>query len=323
MSHPELEDLRESSPQDRYKVRIAPGYIGVTDLNKQEAKAQSKPPVKRKNSPTYNLVSTFSKKSRNRLIQDLNRLQYPPRIFVSLTFPPSHTPVDGHAFNTPLKNLARHIRRDFPESWFLWRMEPHKNDARPHFHLLGTTKVGGEPESVRSWFQQRWGRIIGVDHTKLPRLTNVARVYGHLDRLYRDFSKKENAYMHSVSSTEWRKAGRRWGRINANKIPYGDVIEREVTWELFREIRFAVLDHLQTEIIEMEAKLAACTPGQNTSEMRKLQMAVLDKQQFHVNVSQRHDFFAILNEEHIDLVKQTIRDWDYEQELRMLSGEPH
>jgi hypothetical protein len=179
--------------------------------------------------PKRGEVAGFSAKSRNRLMRTLasvKRDNLP--LFVTLTFP-SDYPTAERA-KKDLDNFLKRLARRFPEVAGVWKLEPQKRGA-PHFHLLvwgvAYTELlafvpvnwyqvvkSGDPNHL-AWHKGELGNKPCVQQIESQR-----GVFWYASK----YMSKEVGSMF----TDW---GRWWGVFFRERLPFGELVNVEVTKE--------------------------------------------------------------------------------------------
>lgn len=206
-------------------------------------------------------VSGFSGKSRSRmlaLVSSLNRQILP--IFVTLTYD-DEWDNDPLAWKSDLDTFGKWLLRAYPQSCFIWKLEPQKRGA-PHFHLL----VYGIPFLPWQAVAVRWVEI--VNQCRLPKnfpvekgrlgaaayrrwvVNNIENydVMNHLLAGVRvEAIRSRNGVMCYCSKNYmgkecelpagWEKVGRFWGVIGRKNLPRSKVEEIEFSREAFSKVR--------------------------------------------------------------------------------------
>lgn len=184
------------------------------------------------------IVTSFSQQSRLRMLRKVARLAPGRVVFVTLTYPqrfPSALDSKKH-----LRAFLERIRRRFPQSSAIWRLEYQQRGA-PHFHLM-FFDLGFLPFAE---LRRMWSEIINayVDDT-LPRvrieLVRSRRgimfyVAKYCAKVADDLSGSAffilNTYLH---------AGRWWGVFNKFQLPFAERFYMEVeqiTWIGFQQAK--------------------------------------------------------------------------------------
>lgn len=118
-------------------------------------------------------VTSWSRKSRNRMLETLNAIDYAPMFvdparipaMLTLTYPGDWLPVapDGKTVKAQLRALRKRYERHYGEPFLLvWKLEFQRRGA-PHIHMLIRPPhqvINGQ--SFREWVNENWVAI--VDH---------------------------------------------------------------------------------------------------------------------------------------------------------------
>lgn len=212
-------------------------------------------PVRRKSdseTPKRGKVSEFSAKSRVRLMSIMNRIDFSRRadcVFVTLTYGaswPSPTEAKRH-----LRAFLKRIKRLRSNASALWRIEFQKRGA-PHFHVL----VYGVRFIKKEWVKLAWSRVLsGQFHasdgrepfTRIEKIRTATGAMFYLSKYVAKHSdgfnyvpylaKADSAYLDNGSDV-----GRHWGVEWRDCLPFGKAFVVELTSEVWRRLRAAMVD---------------------------------------------------------------------------------
>lgn len=169
-------------------------------------------------------ISGFSRRSRKRMIQELSKVRRDSLpIMVTLTYPGEYSH-DPKAWKNDLDNFVRRLARKFKKAAGVWKLEPQKRGA-PHFHLFVWNAGYAE---LLSWVSLAWFQVVkSGDIRHLHAGTRVERVKSLSgSRWYASkYLGKE------VDGEGWEYPGRWWGIFQREKLPYGELVNVEVTQE--------------------------------------------------------------------------------------------
>jgi len=161
------------------------------------------------------VISSFTRKSRRRMLILLNRLDYNCRLsFVTLTFHASPTISQS---NIAFKRFARVMRRRFPQSYAVWRREFQPQRGAVHFHLL----FFNLPFIPQDELQELWTRCTGEDRSIVDiRLVKTRKHAMKYVSKYIGKVSDDPAITSLEHSPYWNREGRKsigrcWGYINA------------------------------------------------------------------------------------------------------------
>lgn len=174
-------------------------------------------------------VKGFSEASRRRLLQTVRsiKLDADLPLFITLTYP--NVFPDARSSKRHLKMFFERFKRAFPAHGSIWKLEPQKRGA-PHYHILSWNL---DPEQAQDFVPVAWYEIAGgsdLNHLlwhggALGNQHCVQQVYSH-NGVLRYASK----YLGKTFEVEgWENVGRFWGIINRDNIPFGELIQQEVT----------------------------------------------------------------------------------------------
>lgn len=161
-------------------------------------------------------ISSFSSRSRQRLLERLLSLSVPPTCMITLTYPRFY-PADAKVWKKHLDNFAKALLYQFPQAWFFWKLEPQKRGA-PHFHLVGYLGENLNPTFVRKWVSYTWYRIVRSGYhehllagTRVDFIVTPEQVSAYVCKYVAKAS--------TVSYPEWAHPGRFWGIIGRKNLP--------------------------------------------------------------------------------------------------------
>jgi len=154
-------------------------------------------------------VTGFSDKSASRMKAELYKMnRHAKPLFVTLTFRDrSIGPATAKRF---LFTLWKRLRRVFPKAGAIWKIEPHK-DSTPHFHLA----VYGIPYMDYRWLARVWARVVGWSKEQEQAGSRVERA--------RSVERYLAKYVSKSFISPWENPGRFWGKLDAEKLPWGRV----------------------------------------------------------------------------------------------------
>lgn len=199
---------------------------------------------------TRGRVTTFSRKSRKRLLEKTARLDLRsvamknPIVFLTLTY--------GQKFPEPkqakahLRALLKRLGRLSPEASGIWRMEFQDRGA-PHFHIILFDLSFISKEVVKSI----WGDIIGKEFwdtskqepqapfTRIEAIRNPRKAMAYVSKYVAKGQEAGSGFNNVPYLTANPEIGRLWGVFNAKLLPYAELISINI--ELSRDIAHPVL----------------------------------------------------------------------------------
>ncbi len=180
---------------------------------------------------TRGTVRGFSRRSRRRLMRlvasiDKRALAVRP-LFLTLTYPGEFSE-DWREWKRHHDSFVKALRRKYPTSSLIWRMEAQQRGA-PHYHML----VFGVPYIPYDWVAQTWFRVVGSgDPAHLAAGSEVRRV-----RSWRGVMHYVGKYLAKDDGGEWDvDTGRVWGVCGRQYLPVA-WLRVEVTYREFLELR--------------------------------------------------------------------------------------
>ncbi|MBU1229490.1 MAG: inovirus Gp2 family protein [Proteobacteria bacterium] len=288
-----------------YQITLGPKIIVGADLTKKnilrKAKATAQPRQPKTRKPPE---PCFSDRSRNNLIKALNGLSELPEVLLTLSYPDG-VGTDSKQWKADLDRLNRRLKYQFPESWWIWRIEPQGQSGKPHYHIVGSTGQRTDPYDLWKWLQERWCRIVGMDPKKDQFATNVKEIKGDSGKLDRYISAPETGpYMEYREG--WLTLTNRWGKMNRENIPVAALTPYRLGQETMDEVKGMVLASVQSQIGELEDKLGTMTNTTAHRDRITLKKAIKGKKDYMYRIRFRGDFFSILAPEHIELIHKVL-----------------
>ncbi len=192
------------------------------------------------------VVTEFSYQSRVRLFRLIARLKSPEHkgyrskvSFVTLTTQEIFHP---KVFKIFLFRLFRRMRKKFPGTAIIWRLEYQKRGA-PHAHLI----LYNAPYIDKDALQAVWGEIVGQDEpfTRIECVrayraltAYVAKYVGKVNDSCGFNSVTYSDRVENLSAVELESAGRVWGVYNRSALPFDDLvtdwIPQDGSWYMIR-----------------------------------------------------------------------------------------
>lgn len=191
-------------------------------------------------------VTEFSSQSRVRLFRLIARLRTPEHkgyrskvSFVTLT---TREVLHPRVFKLFLFRLFRRMRRKFPGTAIIWRLEYQKRGA-PHAHCI----LYNAPYIDKKALQEVWGAIVG-EPEPFTRIEMVraykslcAYVGKYVAKMSGDSGFNSVTYsdrVENLSADELKSAGRVWGVYNRSALPFdeleSDWIPQDGAWYMIR-----------------------------------------------------------------------------------------
>lgn len=187
-------------------------------------------------------VGGFSADSRRRMLKMLSRLRADAMpLFLTLTLPDTAVH-DGRAMKKYLRRFKERVRRRFPGSAFVWRLEcvPRKSGDKAgqvvgHYHLLwyGVAPAPG----LRDWVSIAWFKSVAtgdLEHLRAGTRVEVARS----GRQVRAYASKLYSAKASATEAVIDDVGRFWGQFQGELLPWADAVMHPLTVrEYYRFLR--------------------------------------------------------------------------------------
>jgi hypothetical protein len=176
-------------------------------------------------------IKGFSSASRRRLLYTIARIRRDATLplFVTLTYPKKYP--DARSSKRHLDMFEKRLKRAFPKVGGIWKIEPQGRGA-PHYHCL---IWGSDIEKMRKFIPAIWFQIAGSGdeyHKKWHEGTcgNGNTHCVQQVKSFRGVMAYASKYLGKTFVVEgWEFAGRYWGVINRENIPFGETIIQELT----------------------------------------------------------------------------------------------
>ena len=299
-------DIRIPDPDDTYTIRIAPGYVSITDHNKPKVDKQKRTVTEPKKTPSAPSRSKFTPLSRRSLQKALNevRLHKRPTHYIVLTQPSAS--MNAKDWKRGISNLRRRVVNNFPHCWFFWRLMPEKQRGVPVLHLLGSLADNMDVKEVQEKFAGWWSKLNDLHWTEQPKAVRVQEVTPPHDKLFRKMCNAEPATHHTSYHEAWGKLGKRWDVWNGKNIPYDVVEEFTIKHDCHHEIKRVLMGSVEEDIKEIETRMS----GQvDSHEFSMLRDSLHGKRQFLDKLSAMDDNLLYLDKEHIDFIREILSEY--------------
>lgn len=181
-------------------------------------------------------IKGFSKDSRHRLLQTIESIRMDAELplFITLTYP--ETFPDARASKVHLDTFCKRIKRAFADVGLIWKLEPQQRGA-PHYHMM---MWGWNIADNQNWFPLNWFEVAGSGDPK--HLQWHMGGFGNQHcvqpvRTWNGVRSYASKYLGKTFEVQgWEAVGRYWGVIGRDNIPFGELVEQEVTREKAIEI---------------------------------------------------------------------------------------
>ncbi|HEY9758982.1 MAG TPA: hypothetical protein V6C97_27685 [Oculatellaceae cyanobacterium] len=183
-------------------------------------------------------VKGFSDASRRRLMQTIGGIRRDAELpyFITLTYP-ENFPTPEQA-KKHLDTFFKRLARAFPAHGSIWKLEPQQRGA-PHFHILTWGLQAGDP---LNWFPSTWYEIAGGEDINHLHFHMGALGNQHCVQQVRSFkgvwsyASKYLGKTFEVAGWSGVWTGRYWGVVHRENIPFGELVQEEVTTKKALEI---------------------------------------------------------------------------------------
>lgn len=143
---------------------------------------------------------------------------------------------DARTGKAHLRAFLERVRRKFPNSSAIWRIEYQERGA-VHFHILFFSLPFWKADDIR----KVWGEIIGEENPRI-KIETIRTRRGTTYYVSKYVAKVGNDALVSLSSLPYSHEGRHWGYFNKPQIPMQELHLFEVLgdfkafWDLRRAI---------------------------------------------------------------------------------------
>lgn len=179
-------------------------------------------PSSSEGAPPRGAVTSFSRKSRKRLLELFNRLEIAGRRTTFLTLTTAQ-PLPAFQATTAFRKFKERLRRRFPDVSFVWRKELQKRGAW-HYHLI----LFDFPYIPQAQLQRVWEQCTGEQRSivDVRLVTTHKELMSYVSKVVAYVSKDDDApsldtcpYLHAEDA---RSTGRWWGVHNKEKLPFAE-----------------------------------------------------------------------------------------------------
>lgn len=200
---------------------------------------------------TKPVIKGLSRRSRNYLMREINRMASSPTRYVVLNFPPD-VPVDPVFVKRCVKLLGQRLVRRFPDHSTLWRLEFTAKGV-PHIHLAGDFGFISEG-LLTEWLFKLWRVLLGFSATEPENIVHV-RVPVDTDtpRHVRYFCKRKKSDIigSRIYCKEYGETSRCCGHFNGKMANLAPVIQRPLTVIQRKKIEALLVEHLAERLEEI------------------------------------------------------------------------
>ena len=204
-------------------------------------------------------VTDFSSQSRVRLFRLVARLKSPEhsgyRSKVSFLTLTTREILHPRVFKVLLFKLFRRLRKKFPNTAIIWRLEYQKRGA-PHAHCI----LYNAPFIDKKALQRVWGDIVGEAQpfTRIELVRAYRALLGYVSK-YVGKSEGHGGFnsvtysdrLENVSAADLATAGRVWGVYNRAALPFDDEmrewIPQDGAWYMIRRYCMGFYEFLEAE----------------------------------------------------------------------------
>ncbi|BCS97852.1 hypothetical protein DSLASN_34840 [Desulfoluna limicola] len=284
-----------------FTVTLSPGYIGLFINHPPKPQEDTKEPLKTptrrpRKTPQRDNQSRYSPAAQMEFKKHLTSLTTEPNLFVTLACPIGQRPNDA-TIKKYRDNFTRKLKKHFPESWGFWRIEPHKTDGRPHYHMLIYVDSANLPD-IGKWIRAKWFKTIGATGDEDYRLADIrpVRTTGEdsLEKVKKYITKDEVV-------ADWRDWGwfwsnsfpTRWGMFNKANIPREEN-RVTITAEKYEKIQDLIIDSLEEEVAALVEKQKA-SDFMPRRESYKISQALSNKRD-QIHKVKHSGFFHFMND---------------------------
>jgi len=180
------------------------------------------------------IVTRFSKASRRRLMKQMARLNAERAIFITLTYPESF-PGPKQAKND-LRAFLERLRRRYPESSAIWRLEFQKRGA-PHFHLILFGVRWFPFVTCRAWWANIIAEHVGdtLPFVRVEAIRSRRRLTYYVSK-YAAKVPAEQSEAALFNNGAYLHVGRHWGVFNRKFLPQAPAVYMVFTDQTVRSL---------------------------------------------------------------------------------------
>jgi hypothetical protein len=212
------------------------------------------------------LVTTFSQKSRKRLIDAMTRKRsYTRPLFVTLTFPDEiwFSNPEPEAVHTALAAFRKRLARFSQAAGMIWRIElqerksgQHIGEVAPHIHLIVDGLLHDVAE-LRKLFHSWWSEILGMPaRIDLQVAKSRRHTMYYISKYVAKFENSNQCYKIQTFDESAESSGRWWGTaLNWDTTP------------------FEVIEIVQEELTNIRRTVAGWLKSKNSRYARRLKAA--------------------------------------------------
>jgi hypothetical protein len=175
------------------------------------------------------IIQTFSQASRRRLLRFMARLKVRKirATFITLTFKEM---VSHENAKRAFKRFTMRLRRAFPTSSVVWRLEYQPKRGAIHYHLLCFNLPFWKQKELQTTWEACTGEVCSIVDIRLVHgarsvMAYVAKYIAKVDQ--EPTSLDDGAYQHAGEDEPPRS--RFWGYINKELLPLGEVVTGVLT----------------------------------------------------------------------------------------------
>ena len=176
-------------------------------------------------------VTSFSKKSRKRLLEIIARLDdVKQALFITLTYGQKF-PTEAVA-NKNIKAFIRKLRAIWPRIGIIWRRELQQRGA-PHFHMI----VFNVKYIPKNWIAMTWAETIAYEHldfsqgeplppfTRIEAIDNKKKAMLYVSKYVAKVADAGDG-LNDVPYQNTESTGRHWGMTGKCWFPWGILLEK-------------------------------------------------------------------------------------------------
>lgn len=170
-------------------------------------------------------ISSFSWRSRNRLldlVNSINQSEAPSSRWRFITPTYHNQDVTPRESKAHLQALLKCMDRCFGRVGVLWKVEPQKR-GMPHYHLLALMPAShvADLETEREWFATTWVRITSgtPEQHRVHCRPEAWQQMEDWEHVAGYAGKYVGKVVNVPNESAWAKAGRWWGKVNADMLP--------------------------------------------------------------------------------------------------------
>jgi len=192
--------------------------------------------------PTRGEITSFSKKSKLRLMHQMRNSQHHFKQFITLTYP-KEFPKNGKIVKEHLNTFLTNLRQAYPELQYIWVFEAQTRGA-PHFHIILNIEIPNQQLQDRHgsyFYSRKWSQLwskITANNNNLKHIRHGLRTapmpHNNSNALAAYMAKYYSKNEQKEFGHDFTGIGRYWGTSRGFTTPLKQGVYRasELKWML-------------------------------------------------------------------------------------------